>query len=100
MRDEQKSVLEDVARLERENAELKALIAARIEDERAAGSLEDTIHTRQRTKPNGVAAATAISFGLAFGLVALAVTMLLMPASPGGGHYERDVRGGSAGVCR
>ena len=100
MRDEPKSVLENVARLERENAELKASIADRVEKERAQEALEETIHTRSHAKPSTLRFAAAISFGLAFGLVTLAVTLLLMPPSPSSGYSERDVRGGSAGVCR
>jgi hypothetical protein len=102
MRDEPKSVLENVARLERENADLKERIAERVaesaETRRAQEALEETIHTRSRAKPSSLRFAAAISFGLAFGLVTLAVTLLLMPPpSPNSGYY---VRGGSAGVCR
>lgn len=103
MRDEPKSVLENVARLERENAELKACLEARIEKARAEQGLEATIQTRPRTpKPNNVRVAAAISFGLALGLVTLAMTLLLAPAPPArpGGYDARDTRGGSAGVCR
>ena len=101
MRDEPKSVLENVARLERENAEL----IARIEKARAEQGLEATIQTRPRpTRPSTLRAVAALSFGLAFGLVTLAFTMLLMPPrTPHGGYDARDVReirGGSAGVCR
>jgi hypothetical protein len=93
MRDEPKSVLENVARLERENAELKALISRQ-------EALEETIQTRSRVQPTTLRFAAAISFGLAFGLVTLALTLLFMPTSAPSGYYERDVRGGSAGVCR
>jgi hypothetical protein len=97
-RDERKSVLENVARLERENTELRELIeAARANAARDA--LEETVQTRPPRKPSAVRVAAAISFGIAFGLVTLAVTLLLMPPVPGG-HHERDLRGGSAGVCR
>lgn len=99
MRDEPKSALEIVARLERENAELRERIAERIERERAEESLEKTIQTRTRPKPGGLKLAAAVSFGLAFGLVTLAVTMVLMPPSYGPARHDR-VRGGSAGVCR
>lgn len=96
MRDEPKSVLENVARLERENADL----AARIEKARAEQGLEATIQTRPRTpKPKNVRVAAAVSFGLALGLVTLAMTLLLAPARSGG-YDARDTRGGSAGVCR
>jgi hypothetical protein len=95
MRDEPKSVLENVARLERENAEL----LARIEKTRAEQTLEDTIHTRPRPKPTTLRLAAAVSFGLAFGLVTIAFTLLLVPPRQGG-YDTRDVRGGSAGVCR
>ena len=98
-RDEPKSVLENVARLERENAELKAKIAERLDRERAQEKLEETIQTRARPKPTTLRFAAAISFGLAFGLVTLAVTLLLVPPRPAG-YDSRDVRGGSAGVCR
>jgi Flp pilus assembly protein TadB len=98
-RDEPKSVLENVARLERENADLKAKIAERLEQERAQETLEETIHTRPRGKASTLRFAAALSFGVAFGLVTLAVTLLLMPARSGG-YDARDVRGGSAGVCR
>jgi hypothetical protein len=96
MRDEPKSVLENVARLERENAEL----IARIEKARAEQGLEATIQTRPRpAKPSTLRFAAAVSFGLAFGLVMLAFTLLLMPSRPGG-YDAREMRGGSAGVCR
>src|SRR5262245_26666168 len=97
-RDERKSVLEsktrEVARLERENTELRELIeAARANAARDA--LEETVQTRPPRKSSAVRVAAAISFGLAFGLVTLAATLLLMPPSAGG-HHERDLRGGSA----
>ena len=99
MRDEPKSVLENVARLERENAEL----IAKIEKARAEQGLEATIQTRPRaTKPSTLRFAAAVSFGLAFGLVTLAFTLLLVPPKPTGydARDVRDIRGGSAGVCR
>jgi hypothetical protein len=105
MRDEPKSVLENVARLERENAEL----AARIEQARAAAKMEETIQTRPRAetnhvKPSTVKVAAAVSLGIAFGLVTLAVTLLLVPPVADGHvrdhHRDHDLRGGSAGVCR
>lgn len=100
MRDEPKSVLENVARLERENAELKACLEARIEKARAEQGLEATIQTRPRSpKARTLRFAAALSFGLAFGLVMVAMTLLMSPARSGG-YDARDVRGGSAGVCR
>ena len=97
MRDEPKSVLENVARLERENADL----LARIEKAQAEQGLEATIQTRPRVpKPSALRFAAAISFGLAFGLVTLAMTLLLAPERSGSGYDSRDTRGGSAGVCR
>lgn len=98
MRDEPKSVLENVARLERENADL----LTRIEQARAEAKLSETIQTRPRAhpKPSTIRVAAAVSLGLAFGLVTLAVTLLLVPPVPGGHHHDRDLRGGSAGVCR
>jgi anti-sigma factor RsiW len=101
MRDEPKSVLENVARLERENADLKARIAERLEREAAEEKLSETVQTRMpaNAKPSTVRVAAAISFGLAFGLVMLAMTLLLMPPM-GGGYHPSDMRGGSAGVCR
>lgn len=104
MRREPKSVLENVARLERENAELRV----RIERARASEALEETVRTRThgrasttkaKAKGNAVRMAAAISFGLAFGLVTLAVTLLMLPPIPGG-HHPHETRGGSAGVCR
>lgn len=100
-RDERKSVLEDVDRLERENASLRDRIAE--ERARAQEALEATVQTRPRPKMNPKAStmklAVAISLGLSFGLVTLAFTMLLMPPTPRG-HDARDLRGASAGVCR
>jgi hypothetical protein len=101
MRDEPKSVLENVARLERENADLKARIVERLEREAAEEKLSKTVQTRTPThaRSSHVRVAAAISFGLAFGLVMLATTLLLMP-STSGGYHPSDMRGGSAGVCR
>jgi hypothetical protein len=95
MRDEPKSVLENVARLERENAEL----AERIERARAAEKLEETIQTRPRAHPKAGTIRVAAAVALGFGLVTLAVTLLLAPPVPGG-RDSRALRGGSAGVCR
>lgn len=96
MRDEPKSVLENVARLERENAELKARITERVAQE----AREETIQTRARGKPRTFRFAAAVSLGLAVGLATLVMSLLFVPPSPTGSSYERDVRGGSAGVCR
>jgi hypothetical protein len=90
MRGARRSVLEDVARLERENAELKTRLA----DARQACE-------RPAPKRNAVKAAAAVSLGLVVGLVMLAVTTLMLPPGPGAGAYPgHEMRGGSAGVFR
>jgi len=91
---ERKNVLENVARLERENAELRV----RVEHARARETLEETVRVRP-SRSNSLRVAAAISAGLAFGLVTLAITLLMMPSVPRG-HDLNEMRGTSAGVCR